>query len=54
MNDIVSLIAARYVQQLLLRQPIQSFITFCTLEEMITVKPVPMTLANIRSYLAQI
>jgi len=53
-NDTVALIAARYVQQLLMRQPIQSFLTFCTLEEMITVKPVPITLANIRSYLAQI
>jgi PRTRC genetic system ThiF family protein len=52
MNDTVALIAARYVQQLLMRQPIQSFLTFCTLEEMITVKPVPITLANIRRYLA--
>jgi len=52
MNDTVALIAARYIQQLLMRQPIQSFLTFCTLEEMITVKPVPITLANIRSYLA--
>ena len=30
MNDAMALIAARYVQQLLLRQPIQSFLTFCT------------------------
>ncbi len=53
MNDVMALIAARYVQQLLLRQPIQSFLTFCTLEEMITVKPIPITLDNIHSYLAQ-
>jgi len=50
-NDTISLIAARYVQQLVLRQPIQSFLTFATLEEMLTVKPVPLTLANLRAYL---
>ena len=52
-NDTIALIAARYVQQLLLRQPIQSFLTFATLEEMITMKPVPLTLANLRAHLPQ-
>lgn len=50
-NDAVALVAARYVQQLLLRQPIQSFLTFVSLTSMTTIKPVPITLENIHAYL---
>jgi PRTRC genetic system ThiF family protein len=50
-NDVVATIVARYVQQLLFRQPIQSFLTYCNLEGMFSVRPVPITLDNVRSYL---
>jgi PRTRC genetic system ThiF family protein len=50
-NDTIATIAARYVQQLLFRQPIQSFLTYCNLEGMFSVRPVPITLENVRSYL---
>jgi PRTRC genetic system ThiF family protein len=50
-NDAVALVAARYVQQILLRQPIQSFLSFVSLSSMTTIKPVPITLENLQSYL---
>jgi PRTRC genetic system ThiF family protein len=50
-NDVVATIAARYVQQLLFRQPIQSFLTYCNIEGMFAVRPIPITLDNVRSYL---
>ena len=53
-NDVVATIAARYVQQLLFRQPIQSFLTYCNLEGMFAVRPMPITLENIRHYLQQV
>lgn len=52
-NDAMALVAARYVQQLLLRQAIQSFLTFVSLSSMMSVKPVPITLENLRSYLGE-
>jgi PRTRC genetic system ThiF family protein len=50
-NDAIALIAARYVQQLLLRQPIQSFLCFATLDDVYSVRPVAITLSNLQSYL---
>jgi PRTRC genetic system ThiF family protein len=50
-NDAIATIAARYVQQLLFRQPIQSFLTYCNLEGMFSVRPVPITLENVQNYL---
>ena len=50
-NDTIAIIAARYVQQLLFRQPIQSFLTYCNIEGTFSVRPVPITLENVRSYL---
>ena len=50
-NDTIATIAARYVQQLLFRQPIQSFLTYCNIEGMFSVRPVPITLESVRSYL---
>ena len=46
-NDITALVAARYIQQILLREPIESFITFCNLEGAVSVQPVPLTLENV-------
>jgi hypothetical protein len=51
-NDAMALIAARYVQQILLRQPIKSFLTFCSLDDVYSVRPVAITLSNLQSYLA--
>jgi hypothetical protein len=50
-NDVVATIAARYLQQLLFRQPIQSFLTYCNIEGMFSVKPVPITRGNLAEYL---
>jgi PRTRC genetic system ThiF family protein len=50
-NDAMALVAARYVQQILLLQPIHSFMTFVSLSSMTTMKSVPITLENLRSYL---
>jgi PRTRC genetic system ThiF family protein len=50
-NDTMALVAARYVQQILLRQPIQSFLTFVSVAGMTTVKPVPITVDNLKTYL---
>jgi PRTRC genetic system ThiF family protein len=52
-NDSIATIAARYVQQLLFRQPIQSFLTYCNLEGMFAVRPMPITVENVRHYLQQ-
>jgi PRTRC genetic system ThiF family protein len=50
-NDAIALIAARYVQQLLLRQPIRSFLTFCSLDDVYSTRPLEITLSNLQSYL---
>lgn len=50
-NDTVALVAARYVQQLLTRQPITSFLTFVNLARMTTIAPVPITLDTLYHYL---
>jgi PRTRC genetic system ThiF family protein len=50
-NEAIALIAARYVQQILFRQPIQSLMTLCAMEEMFTIKPIPLTLSNLSAYL---
>lgn len=50
-NDTMALVAARYVQQLLLRQPIQSFLTFVSLSPLIGMKSVPITPNSLRAYL---
>jgi len=50
-NDVIATIAARYIQQLLFRQPIQSFLTFCDIEGMFSVRPVAITNENVLRYL---
>jgi PRTRC genetic system ThiF family protein len=50
-NDVVATIAARYLQQLLFRQPIQSFLTYCNIEGMFSVKPVPICREELAPYL---
>lgn len=50
-NDVVATIAARYLQQLLFRQPIQSFLTYCNIEGMFSVRPVPICREALESYL---
>jgi hypothetical protein len=50
---VVATIAARYLQQLLFRQPIQSFLTYCNIEGMFSVKPIPITKENLREYLGR-
>jgi hypothetical protein len=52
-NDAMALIAARYVQQILLRQPIQSFLCFATLDDVYSVRPVAITLSNLQNWLNQ-
>jgi PRTRC genetic system ThiF family protein len=52
-NDAIALIAARYVQQILLRQPIKSFLCFATLDDIYSIRPVEITLSNLQSYLGE-
>ena len=50
-NESIALVAARYVQQVLLRQPIHSFLTFVQLSGMTSIKPIPITFDHLDSYL---
>ena len=50
-NDITALVAVRYVQQILLREPVESFITFTNMQGALTTRAIPVTIPNIRSYL---
>ena len=52
-NDVVATIAARYLQQLLFRQPIQSFLSYCNIEGMFSVRPVPICREELSTYLQQ-
>ena len=50
-NNITALVAARYVQQILLRELIESFISFINMQGALTTRAIPVTIPNIRSYL---
>lgn len=50
-NDVVALVAARYVAQVLTRQPLESFLTFVNLQGSLSVRPVPITFSNLDAYL---
>jgi PRTRC genetic system ThiF family protein len=50
-NDAIALMAARYLQMLLLRQPITSFLSFLSLENGLAARSIPITFEDLTAYL---